>query len=196
MENNQNTSVNEQTENQSTESENQNEQAQGAKTYTEEEVQKLIQAESDRRTNQALQKQKKQYEQKLSLASLDEQQRKEAEAQMTINELKEQLQQFTIEKNRSELKSVLANRNLDARFADLIVVNDNLEESQKNIELLDTLFKAAVKAEVEKRLAGTAPQGSGSKDSGVMTKEKWNKLSLAEQQKLYLSNTAYYKQFF
>ena len=48
-----------------------------AKTYTAEEVQKLLQAEADRRVNQALAKQKKDYEKKLSLSSLDEQQRKE-----------------------------------------------------------------------------------------------------------------------
>lgn len=38
-----------------------------AKTYTAEEVQKLLQAEADRRVNQALAKQKKDYEKKLSL---------------------------------------------------------------------------------------------------------------------------------
>lgn len=51
-----------------------------AKTYTAEEIQKLLQAEADRRVNQALAKQKKDYEKKLSLSSLDEQQRKEKEA--------------------------------------------------------------------------------------------------------------------
>ena len=59
-------------------------QEQETKTYTQEEVLKLIQSEADRRTNQALAKQKKEYEKKLSLSSLDEQQRKEAEAQMKI----------------------------------------------------------------------------------------------------------------
>ena len=103
-----------------TENENNGTQGQGqgqteeAKTYTAEEVAKLIQAEADRRTNQALAKQKKEYEKKLSLSSLDEQQRKEAEAQMKIEELQSQLAAFQIEKNRSELKSVLSTRGLSA----------------------------------------------------------------------------------
>lgn len=43
------------------------------KTYTQEEVLKLLQSEADKRVNQALAKQKKEYEKKLSLSSLDEQ---------------------------------------------------------------------------------------------------------------------------
>ena len=123
------------------------------KTYTAEEVAKLIQAEADRRTNQALAKQKKEYEKKMSLSNLDEQQRKDAEQQMKIAELEEQLAAFQIEKNRSELKSVLSSRGLSAEFADIIAINDDIEASQSNIDKLDKLFKAAVKAEVEKRLA-------------------------------------------
>ena len=149
------------------------------KTYTAEEVAKLIQAEADRRTNQALAKQKKEYEKKLSLSSLDEQQRKEAEAQMKIEELQSQLAAFQIEKNRSELKSVLSSRGLSAEFADIINIGEDIEEAQAMIDKLDKLFKASVKAEVEKRLAGNAPKGNGS-SSAEITKESAKKMSLAE----------------
>ena len=154
------------------------------KTYTAEEVAKLIQAEADRRTNQALAKQKKEYEKKMSLSNLDEQQRKDAEQQMKIAELEEQLAAFQIEKNRSELKSVLSSRGLSAEFADIIAINDDIEASQSNIDKLDKLFKAAVKAEVEKRLAGNAPKGNGSGAPAEITKEQAKKLSMAELSKL------------
>ena len=114
------------------------------KTYTAEEVAKLVQAEADRRTNQALAKQKKEYEKKMSLSNLDEQQRKDAEQQMKIAELEEQLAAFQIERNRSELKSVLGSRGLSAEFADIIAISDDIETSQANIDKLDKLFKAAV----------------------------------------------------
>ena len=166
---NNNTSVNE----------SENNQQEENKMYTQDEVMKLIQAEADRRTNQALAKQKKEYEKKLSLSSLDEQQRKDAEAQMKIEELQTQLAQFQIEKNRSELKSVLSSRGLSAEFADIINVSDDIEASQANIDKLDKLFKAAVKAEVEKRLAGNSPKGNGS-SSAEITKESAKKMSLAE----------------
>jgi len=165
------------------------------KTFTESEVMKLIQAESDRRTNQALAKQKKEYEKKLSLSSLDEQQRKEAEAQMKIQELQEQLAAFQLEKNKSELKSVLGSRGLDVRFADIINITDDLEQSQKNIDTLDTLFKAAVRAEVEKRLAGNAPKGNGSAPAEI-TKEQAQKMGIAERQALKESNPELYKKLF
>lgn len=168
-----------------------NENQQETKTYSAEEVAKLIQAEADRRTNQALAKQKKEYEKKLSLSSLDEQQRKEAEAQMKIEELQSQLAQFQIEKNRSELKSVLGSRGLSAEFADILSISDDLEESQANIDKLDKLFKAAVKAEVEKRLAGNSPKGSG-EQSQPMTKEDFLKLPMHEMQRLMDSNKEFY----
>ena len=152
------------------------------KMYTQDEVMKLIQAESDRRTNQALAKQKKEYEKKLSLSSLDEQQRKEAEAQMKIEELQSQLAQFQIEKNRSELKSVLSSRGLSAEFADIINISDDIEASQANIDKLDKLFKAAVKAEVEKRLAGNSPKGNTS--TTEITKETAKKMTMAELNEL------------
>ena len=168
-----------------------NENQQETKTYSAEEVAKLIQAEADRRTNQALAKQKKEYEKKLSLSSLDEQQRKEAEAQMKIEELQSQLAAFQIEKNRSELKSVLGSRGLSAEFADILSISDDLEESQANIDKLDKLFKAAVKAEVEKRLAGNSPKGSGGQ-SQPMTKEDFLKLPMHEMQRLMDSNKEFY----
>ena len=168
-----------------------NENQQETKTYSAEEVAKLIQAEADRRTNQALAKQKKEYEKKLSLSSLDEQQRKEAEAQMKIEELQSQLAEFQIEKNRSELKSVLSSRGLSAEFADLINITDDLEESQKNIDTLDRIFKAAVKAEVEKRLSGNSPKGSGGQ-AQPMTKEDFLKLPMHEMQRLMDSNKEFY----
>ena len=168
---------------------------QETKTYTAEEVAKLVQAESDRRTNQALAKQKKEYEKKLSLSSLDEQQRKEAEAQMKIDELQAQLAEFQIEKNKSELKSVLGSRGLDVRFADIINITDDLEASQKNIETLDKIFKECVQKEVEKRLAGNAPKGNGTNSTGDITKEQFKQMSLSQQAALYKNNPQLYKQF-
>lgn len=170
-------------------------QEQVAKTYTAEEVAKLIQSEADRRTNQALAKQKKEYEKKLSLSSLDEQQRKDAEAQMRIEELQNQLAEFQIERNKSELKSVLSSRGLSAEFADIIHITDDIEDSQNRIETLDRLFKAAVKAEVEKRLAqsGGTPKGASSNSGAELTRESFRKLPLSEQNNIYKSNPELYK---
>lgn len=165
------------------------------KTYTAEEVAKLIQAEADRRTNQALAKQKKEYDKKLSLSKLDGDEREKAEKDNRIAELEEQLAQFQIERNKSELKSVLSSRGLSAEFADIINISDDIEASQANIDKLDKLFKAAVKAEVEKRLAGNAPKGNGS-SSAEITKETAKKMSLAELNKLAMEQPEIYNKLF
>ena len=166
------------------------------KTYTQEEVLKLIQAEADRRTNQALKTQAKKYEKQLSLSKLDGDEREKAEKDNRIAELEERLAQYEIEKNRSELKSVLSSRGLSAEFADIIVINDDIEASQANIDKLDKLFKKAVKDEIEKRLAGNAPKGNLGGATAEYTKENAKKMSLAEMNKLAKADPDKFKALF
>lgn len=166
------------------------------KTYTQEDVLKLLQQETDRRVSQALKTQQKKYEKQLSLSKLDGSEREKAEKDNRIAELEEQLATFQIERNKSELKSVLATRGLSAEFADIIAINDDIEASQANIERLDRLFKAAVKAEVEKRLAGNAPKGNGGGNTTEYTKESVKKMSMAELNKLAISQPELFKKLF
>ena len=154
------------------------------KTYTQEEVLALLQSESDKRVQQALKTQAKKYEKQLSLSKLDGDERAKAEKDNRIAELEEQLAQFQIERNKSELKSVLSSRGLSAEFADIVVIGDDIEAAQANIDKLDKLFKAAVKAEVEKRLAGNAPRGNGNSNPAEITKETAKKMSMAELNEL------------
>lgn len=163
------------------------------KTYTAEEVAQLVQSETDKRVTAALKTQQKKYEKQLSLSKLDDNEREKAEKDSRIAELEELLAQRDIEKNKSEIKSVLGSRGLSAEFADILIINEDIEASQANIDKFDRLFKAAVKAEVEKRLAGTAPRGNGSNVSGEVTPEQFKKMSLSEQGALFASNPELYK---
>ena len=165
------------------------------KTYTQEEVLKLVQSEADKRVSQALATQQKKYEKQLSLSKLDDEERAKAEKDAEIAELREQLAQFTIERNKSELKSVLASRGLSAEFADIIAINDDIEASQANIDALDKLFKLAVKSEVEKRLAGSTPKGNGATTTEI-TKESVKNMSLAELQQLKKQQPELYNNIF
>lgn len=165
------------------------------KTYTQEEVMALLQSETDKRVTAALKTQQKKYEKQISLSKLDGDERAKAEKDNRIAELEEQLAQFHIEKNKSELKSVLSSRGLSAEFADIVAISDDIEASQANIDKLDKLFKAAVKAEVEKRLAGNAPKGNGSAPAEI-TKETAKKMSLAEINKLMVEQPELYNKLF
>lgn len=165
---------------------------QEASTFTKEEVLALIQSESDKRVAQALKTQQRKFEQKLSLSQLDGDEREKVEKDQKIKELEEQLAEFQIEKNRSELKSVLSSRGLSAEFADILAISDDIEAAQANIDKLDKLFKAAVKAEVEKRIGGDVPNGNGGGSKAPMTKEEFLKLPMAEMQRLLDGNPTYY----
>lgn len=170
-------------------------QEQETKTYTQDEVLALLQSETDKRVSQALKTQQKKYEKQLSLSKLDGDERAKAEKDNRIAELEEQLAQFQVERNRSELKSVLSSRGLSAEFADIISITDDIEASQENIDKLDKLFKAAVKTEVEKRLAATggAPKGNGVASGGEITKEAFKAMSLSQQMELYKNSPELYK---
>lgn len=164
-------------------------------TFTREEVLKLIQSESDKRVSQALATQQKKHEKQLSLSKLDGSEREKAEKDNRIAELEEQLAQFHIERNKSELKSVLSTRGLSAEFADIINISDDIEASQSNIDKLDKLFKAAVKAEVEKRLAGNAPKGNGGAPVEI-TKDSIKSMSVAELAQLEKTNPELFNKLF
>lgn len=163
------------------------------KTFTQDEVLQLLQRETDKRVTEALKTQQKKYEKQLSLSKLDGEERAKAEKDARIAELEEMLRDRDIANNKSELKSVLASRGLSAEFADIINITDDIEASQANIDKLDKLFKAAVKAEVEKRLAGSAPKGNGAAATAEMTKEEFAKLPLSKQGDIYRQNPELYK---
>jgi hypothetical protein len=165
------------------------------KTFTQDEVLALIQSEADKRVTQALATQQKKYEKQLSLSKLDGDEREKAEKDNRIAELEEQLAAFQIERNKSELKSVLASRGLSAEFADILAISDDIETSQANIDKLDKLFKAAVKTEVEKRLAGNAPKGNGS-NPAEMTKEDAKNLTMAQMMELLEKHPEQYNKLF
>lgn len=157
--------------------------AEETKTYTQEEVLALLQSEADKRVSAALKKQQAKFDKQLSLSKLDGDERAKAEKDNRIAELEQLVAEMNIERNKSELKSVLGSRGLSAEFADIIAITDDIEASQEKIDKLDKLFKAAVKAEVEKRLAGNAPKGNGSAPAEI-TKETAKKMSMSQLNEL------------
>jgi hypothetical protein len=164
---------------------------QETKTYSYEEVMSLLQSETDKRVSQALKTQEKKFKKELGLARLDDEAREKAEKENRIAELEQLVNEMNIERNKSELKSVLSSRGLSAEFADILLITDDIEASQENIDKLDKLFKAAVKAEVEKRLAGSAPKGNGGSPAEI-TKESFRSMSLFEQNQLAKNNRDLY----
>ena len=172
------------------------EQKEEAKTYSQEEVQSLLQKEGDRRVTEALRKKEREIkalEQRLAnektLSQLDEESRAAKEKEIRIAELEAQLKDFQTAQTKNEVMKVLGARGLSAEFADMLNIGTDTEEAQQMIDAFDKLFKKEVAREVKARLAETSavPQIADAM-SGKMTKEQFNKLSLAEQQAMYNSD--------
>ena len=166
------------------------------KTYTAEEVDALLQSEADRRVTSAMKKKereiaalKKQIENEKTLSQLDEESRATAEKDMKIAELENQLKDFQMAQTKNEVMKVLGARGLSAEFADMLAIGTDTEEAQQMIDSFDKLFKKEVAREVKARLAETSavPQIADAM-SGKMTREQFNKLSIAEQQAMYNSD--------
>ena len=172
------------------------ERTEEVKTYTAEEVDALLQSEADRRVTSAMKKKereiaalKKQIENEKTLSQLDEESRATAEKDMKIAELENQLKDFQLAQTKNEVMKVLGARGLSAEFADMLAIGTDTEEAQQMIDAFDKLFKKEVAREVKARLAETSavPQIADAM-SGKMTKEQFNKLTLAEQQAMYNSD--------
>ena len=172
------------------------EETEEVKTYTAEEVDALLQSEADRRVTSAMKKKereiaalKKQIENEKTLSQLDEESRATAEKDMRIAELEGQLKDFQTAQTKNEVMKVLNARGLSAEFADMLAIGTDTEEAQAMIDSFDKLFKKEVAREVKARLAETSavPQIADAM-SGKMTKEQFNKLTIAEQQAMYNSD--------
>lgn len=167
-----------------------------AKTYTEEEVQALLQKEADRRVSSALKKQQKEFENRMAeaekLKSMDESQRKEYEYEQKLRELETREKEFAIAQNKLEATKVLANRELPIEFVDYIIAED-AETMLENINSFEKAFKAAVADAVAKKIASPAPKSGQVKQTG-MTREDFKKLSISQQSELYRTNPELYKQ--
>ena len=166
------------------------------KTYTESEVQALLQREGDRRVSSALKKQQKEFERQTAeadkLRDMDESQRKEYEYTQRLQELENKEREFAIAQNKLEATKVMANRELPIEFVDYIVAED-AETMMENITTFERVFKSAVADAVAKKIASPAPKTGTAKQTG-MTKEEFRKLSVAQQTEIFRTNPELYKQ--
>lgn len=172
------------------------EQAPETKTYTEEEVQKLLQAETDRRVTEAMKKQERKTEAKIKeaqkLAQMNEQEKYEYELSQREAAIAAKEKALAIAENKNEAGKILADRGISLALVDFVVAED-AETMKANIDILDKAFKASVKAEVEKRLSSTTPKKNLPRDDSL-TRDDVRKMDLAKLSELYRNNPELYKQ--
>ena len=165
------------------------------KTYTQEEVDALLQKEADRRVSEALKKANRKNEEKLKeaqkLAQMNEQQKYEYELEQREKAIEEKEKALALAENKNEASKILAEKGLSLSLVDFVVAED-AETMNTNISLLDKAFKQSVKAEVEKRLGSSTPKKNLPPDQAI-TKDVFKKMSLREQAELSKNNPDLYK---
>lgn len=169
-----------------------NEEVSEPKTYTEEEVQKILQSESDKRVNSAIQKKEKEFQAKMKA----EAERIAKEASMSEEEkfqtqLKAEREAFEAERAefmRLKLEGIaikeLTSMGLPADFAPYLQA-ENEDGIKENIAAFKGLWDTQLQKMVDERLAGRTPKvkGTDTQDT-ALSKESFFKLPFKEREAL------------
>lgn len=165
------------------------------RTYTQEEVEKLLQSEADKRVTAALKKAERKQEAAVKeaarLAKMDEEQRYQYELEQREKAIAAKERELALAENKAAAATVLSNRGLSAELVNLVVAED-ADLMNSNISLLEKAFKQSVKAEVEKRLASTTPKKNLPLDNAI-DKDSFRHMSLAQQVEIYNNQPELYK---
>lgn len=168
-----------------------------AKTYTQAEVDALLQQEGDRRVTAALKKAEAKNAAKVKeaekLAQMNEQEKYEYQLQQREQAIAEKEKALALAENKNEASKILAEKGLSLSLVDFVVAED-AETMAANISLLDKAFKLSVKAEVEKRLGTGVPKKNLPPDEAI-TKEKFEKMTVSELMELQRNNPELFNQF-
>lgn len=165
------------------------------RTYTQEEVDKLLQSESDKRVTKALKKAERKNQAKVKeatkLAQMNEEQKYQYELEQREKAIAEKERDLALAENKATASQVLASRGISADLVDLVVAED-ADTMNDNINLLEKAFKASVKAEVEKRLSTSTPKKNLPLDETI-TQDQFRKMTLSQQANLYREQPELYK---
>ena len=168
------------------------------KTYTQEEVDALLQKEADRRVTEALKKAERKNQEKVKeaqkLAQMNEQEKYQYELEQREKAIVEKEKALALAENKNVASKILAEKGLSLSLVDFVVAED-AETMNNNISLLDKAFKQSVKDEVEKRLSSNTPKKNLPLDQTI-TKEQAMKMGIMERQKLLNENPELYNTLF
>ena len=174
-------------------------------TFSKEEVDKMLQAESDKRVSQAITTAKAKWEEEFKtkldsekaeaerLAKLNEEEKIQHELNKQKQAFEDERKQFLRERKEHETTLELSNLGLPILFAKYLI-DESDEVTNANIKKLQEEFSKSIEEEVTKRLQGTTPKGATNKDGSTITKEQFKKMSITEKAELYSQNKELYTQ--
>lgn len=160
------------------------------KTFTQEEVDKIV--------NKRLARERKDIEAKIEaeraeaerLAKMSEAEKQQALFKKQVAEFEATKKAFEQERLLNETVKQLASKNLPTDFAEMLKAQD-AESTFENIKIFEAKFNEAVERLVNERLKGKTPKAQTGAVEGV-TKEAFNKMSYMERLELYNSDPELY----
>lgn len=168
------------------------------KTYTQAEVEALLQSEADKRVSAALKKQERKNQERIKeaekLAKMNETEKFQYELEQREKAIAEKEKALALAENKNAASKILADKGIDLALVDFVVADD-AETMKANISLLDRAFKESVKKEVEKRLSSNSPKINLPTNENI-TREQAKKMGIMERQKLLDNNPSLYKELF
>ena len=163
------------------------------KTFTQDEVDKMISKRLQRERKDIEAKIEAERKQAEELAKLSEQEKASKLLELKEKELNDKIKAFENEKLLNETSKQLASKNLPIEFAEMLKGND-AEKTFENIQLFEVKFNEAVEKVVTERLRGNVPKTTTSSSVASITKEQFNKMDLAQRQKLFNDNRELYNE--
>jgi hypothetical protein len=143
-------------------------------TFTQEEFDKKLQSEADKRVQEALKTAQSKWEKDLTskleearteaerLAKLSADEKKAEEDKKRQEELAKKDRELTIRELQLQAVDELNKKKLPVEFAK-ILLGETAEETLEKITTFESAFREAVQAEVDTKLKGKTPDGAGEK---------------------------------
>lgn len=161
------------------------------KTYTQAEVDALLQKEGDRRVSQALKKKQAEYDEAAKLASMSVNEKQEYEYNQRLKALEEKEAAIAKQELINEAAKQISSKGLPVEVTEFLVGKD-AETTSANIKTFQTVFNKAVEQAVVAKLATGAPNKSNVKEG--LSREDFKKMTLQQQSELYRTQPDVYKQ--
>ena len=167
------------------------------KTYTEEELQKLLQAESDKRVNAALGKKEKEYSAKLKAeseriakeASMSEEEKFKAQLQTEREAFESERAEFLRTKLEATTMKELSAQGLPADFAGFLIGTDE-EVTKANVSEFKSLWDNKLQEMVDERLAGRTPKTTETNtQNNALSKELFFKLPFKQREAMMAADS-------
>lgn len=151
------------------------------KTFTQEDIDKIIARTIARERKKA----EEEREEAAKVAKMTAEEKARHEFEQEKKRFEEERANYLKERTKMNLERKLMENDLDTSLADFLISDDE-ESSLENLNIFKNIFNSCLEKALEKRLKGQTPKAGGfaNREDGI-TKEQFKKMSILERQKIY-----------